>query len=167
MSTPIYGFPIPTLSTIADGPDAISDLAYRTERQMTNLRAVTSYGREAATALSNVSGVPVHTVNTALAVIGWVEIEVEIYLSSLVGAEAFVAGNIWLDANGTRLRTIRYHNQGVTRAVQKSFTGAMEVTAAVTNLTTAISVAADPTSSGHLYQASNISVRQYGAPSTG
>lgn len=167
MTTPVYGFPIPLLSSIADGPDAISDLAYRVEREMTGLRAVSNYSREQNTSLSNVAGVPVHTTTTPLVVIGWVEVEVEVFLGSLVAESAFIAGNIWLDLNGVRARTIRYHNQGLTKVINPTFTGTLGITAADTSLTAIVSVAADPVSSGHLYHRSSLAVRQYGAPSSG
>lgn len=166
--TPIYSLPSPLLTEQADAAAAFTALNARIEREMPALRASNNYNNESQRGGVLGGAVVVHAVTTALVVIGWVEVEVEVYMyGEAQDMTPFIAGFVSLTCNGTQLRNLRYHNQGRSAAIEKTFSGGLAIASGVTSLSTSISFTQDPASAWHYMYSTNINVRQYGAPNSG
>lgn len=162
--SPIYGIPWPALGAIADGPDGYSDIALRVEREMTTFRGVTNYAKSSGVTCLNGYTTDVHSVTHPLAVIGWVDVELNIAMTPAAGT--VIAGTIQITLDAVQVRNVRFHNQGQGIYVA-TIVASRAVTAAQTTLAIVARLAVDGPSSTVTYQHSEISARSYGAPGTG
>lgn len=169
MTTPVYGYPSPTLATAADGPAAVSNLALRVEREQTVLRGVTTNSKEVQIVVGAGNSYAVHTYDCAVSTIGWIDVELNIIFGVAdenAAAYPNISGTVTLMIGGNVIRTVRFHNVSRTRIIDKTISGRKALIAANTTVNIQGQLAIDGNSAPVTYYMSQLNMRQFGAPST-
>ena len=168
MTTPIYTYPAPILSGVADAPAAFAALTARIEREQTVLRSTSMSTKEVQINIGAAASYAVHVIDFPVSTIGWANVELNIAfgIQDINDSDSFIAGYLDLSIGGTLTRHLRWHNYGRSRYIEKTITGHKVLTAAISSVTVQVALITDSLSSPITYLMSEIAIRQFGAPST-
>lgn len=158
--TALLKLPIPNLTSAADGPDAVGDLAQAVEAKMTAFVGVVARGATDIDVPMMGGSVIDILVNTfALSVNGWAEIEGSVTL--VCGGNVF-AGVIRTFTDAQITSETRYHSQSSTSHLMIPYKGTWKTSGSVSP-TIRVRVETDPPSQTISAKGLNYEIRQYGS----
>lgn len=168
------GLPWPEASDLADGPDAVQDLALATDQKMTGLRSWIADRANAGGGDNMLTVYPtgtsnLHTRTIPVVAVGWAEIEydVSVFQTASGGAVAVAnwGGLLRMYINEQLAGIGRIHNRNTTKYVKGRAVAAVQLPKSYSaSMILRIEGANDPTSSSAFSFAEyDLNIRQYGA----